>query len=224
MIDIKPAMVTSDSVNDIWTAYYQNVLYDVVMAVRGCRKWGPTYKDIGNMLPYRTDTIVNFLRHAEKLRYITGKFGFYNHHGQGGAKCWFMSDPADYAEKADLYGNLYAGKVPPYPYDWLNLVAEQGDNLTEYLKAHAIIVYNRHTMDVLYIARGLVDLEIAYKVEYARALPYMTRQESIEYINDKMPSPVMMAYYGRRACPIPIGMDCLTGAFKWENPLNDLGL
>lgn len=222
--DIKPAGGLAGEYNQIWESYYHNVLYDVVMAVRGCRKWGPNYKDIGNMLPYRTDTIVNFLRHAETLRYITGKFGYYSKHG-GGAKCWFMSDPADYAEKADLYGALYAGKVPPYPYDWLNLVAEQGDNLTEYLKAHAIIVYNRDTMDVKYIARSLVDLEVAYKVEYVRALPYMSRPKLDEYIKDKVPSPVIMSYYGKRASPTPTGIkDYCTGALDWYFPLKDLEL
>lgn len=221
--DIKPYGGLKGDYDLIWESYYHNVLYDVVMAVRGCRTWGPDYKDIGKMLPYRTNTIVNFLRHAETLRYITGKFGYYSKNG-GGAKCWFMADPADYAEKADLYGALYAGKVPPYPYEWLNLVAEQGDNLTEYLKAHAIIVYNRDTMDVKYIARGLVDLEIAYKVEYSNALPYLTRSEQVEYLDNKLPSPVIMSYYGKRASPRPIGVDFCTGAFKWDNPLNDLGL
>ena len=220
--DIKPVKTILD-VDKTWLACYHNVLYDVVMAVRGAPVWGPTYKDISKMLPYPTDVIVDFLRHAEYLRYITGKFGYYSKNG-GGAKCWFMSDPADYAEKADLYGHLYAGKVPPYPYDWLNLVAEQGDNLIEYLKSHAMIVYNRDTMAVKYIARSLSDLETAYKHEYARALPYMGAIETREYLKDNPPSPVIMSYYGKRASPIPLDYDTWRHVFNWGRRLNDWGL
>ena len=55
----------------------------------------PTYVDIERRTKYDTETVVSYLRFAEKRGWITGK-GFYNNHNGGGAKRWtFIRFPND---------------------------------------------------------------------------------------------------------------------------------
>lgn len=88
---------------DITDPYQENVLYDVVTAVRALDN--PTYADVERYLNYiySTDMVVNFLRWGEKHGYLFGHSGFYSKYG-GGAKRW------DYV------------KLPEYPYRWLEKV------------------------------------------------------------------------------------------------------
>lgn len=212
---IRPDIDHPDA-NPVWLAYYYNVLYDVVMAVRGCKEWGPNYRKISDMVPYDTETVVNFLRHAEKLRYITGKYGHYNRNGRGGAKCWFMADPADYAEKADLYGILHAGKVPPYPYDWLTLCSEHKDDFNKWIKNNAHTIIRRDDGHVIFIGSSSRELGIKFKLLWNDRFYYRTQSEKIEIIENGTPGDYLICDYGVIADPRPVGYDPYKGAWEWD--------
>lgn len=208
---INPGLRHPDA-NPIWLAYYDNVLYDVVMAVRGCREWGPKYTKICDMVNYPTDTVVNFLRHAETLRYIAGKFGYYNKNG-GGAKCWFMADPADYVDKPDLYGVLNAGKVPPYPYDWLTLYSDHKGTLDAWLKENAHVIIRRDDGHVIFIGQNRAELKKEYRRLYADKYAYHTNYEKKILLHKNTPSPYIMSDYGKEDSPRPIRYDY--GRWRW---------
>ena len=211
---IKPGIDHPDA-NPVWLAYYHNVLYDVVMAVRGCKEWGPRYTQICDMVNYPTETVVNFLRYAEKLRYITGKFGHYNRNGSGGAKHWFMSDPADYAEKTDLYGILYAGKIPAYPYDWLTMCSEHKADLDEWLKNNAHTIVRRDNGHVVFIGASSKELGTEFKHLWNERFNHWTQSDKIKLLEDGTPGPYLIYDYGVMADPRPVGYDRYLGKWEW---------
>lgn len=211
---IRPTPPPHDYYNDVWRAYHENVLYDIVMTVRALD--GPKYNKIADLTPYPVDTVVKYLRYAETQRYIIGKYGFFNGAGnRGGAKCWYMADPASYKEP-DINSILHAGKVPPYPYEWLTLFSDHKDDLTAWLIKNAQVIYYRDSMIIAYIAMCKSDMEKEYKRMWADHFRFYSAQEKIDYLQCNLPSPFIMSDYGKKDSPRPIGYDRWRGAYEWH--------
>ena len=202
--------------NDVWLMYFQNVLYDIVTAVRGSPVYGPNYKDIEKATPYPTETVVKFLRFAEKIRFITGKGGFYNHPGQGGAKSWYMADPASY-DRMDFYAPMNAGKIPAYPYDWLTLYSDHKDDINEWLANHAIVIINDKGA-VQYIAYDRADMAKEYIRLYADRYQWMGTPEKLAIVENKTPSPYTMCMFGKKKSPLPVKYDRFNRNWEFNAP------
>lgn len=195
----------------VWLAYYDNVLYDVVMAVRGAPQWGPTYRDIEKQLnnAYPTDTIVNFLRHAEQQNRIIGKFGHYNHNGQGGAKKWFIYDNSNYPK-------LIKTDVPKYPYDWLTLYSEHQADINQWLIKNAITIYNKDTMRIWHICQDKPDALRVYRKLYTNKYSWLSSKEKADLINDGIPPVYCISNHGEKYSPKPVEYDAWRGIFVWK--------
>lgn len=147
---------------DITDPYQENILYDVVTAVRALIS--PKYRDVERYLNYRysTETVVNFLRWAEKNGYINGHGGHYNKNG-GGAKIW------DFL------------KLPKYPYRWLakseDMARAIPDNwrrdLFKFYGYNLLLYKNR----VIAISKKDATIERLYRAHFDRYINYLLRDD-----------------------------------------------
>lgn len=185
---------------DISDPYQENVLYDIVTAVRALV--APTYRNIEDHLnrKYSTEMVVNFLRWAEKNGYIHGHGGFYSKCG-GGAKIW------DFI------------KLPKYPYRWLEKAEQVAraipDNWRRVLfkqYGYNLLVHNNR---VVAISKNDDTINTLYRDAFDRYVRYVLQDDVIPEISLDGARYAIHTSDGDYKQPQPRGMN-KNGVLIWD--------
>lgn len=191
--------------NSAYKALCDNVLYDVVMAVRSMD--GPNYKDVRKSLngKYYDDTIVSFLHYAEKHGYIIGKNGYYSKYG-GGAKQWYICAPET------------APGLPSYPYEWLDICARHPGGVLEYLVNAGCYLIKHIRLDrAVNVYPDYATAIKKYKWMFKETL-HRDVKLSDDFNNMPRPHYQIVGKDGISA-PIPLSFDWWTDTIYWDVPI-----